>query len=85
MLLITHLFIAFSSLVFTTYLYFSPSKAKFNVAYGLVGGTIVSGTALVITTHSPLLSSCVTGLVYLGIATFGIVASQRKFASEKAL
>ena len=85
MLLITHVLVALSSIIATGLAYLSPSQRKLRTSYGLVGLTLASGTALVITTHSPLLSSCMTGLAYLGIVTFGIVASQRKFAAEKSL
>lgn len=85
MLLLLHIAIALSSLGFTTHLYFSPTKAKFRLAYGLVGGTLASGTALVITTHSPLLSSCLTGLAYLVAVSFGLALAHRKFASEESI
>jgi hypothetical protein len=62
-----------------------PTKRKLQISYSLVGLTLVSGTALVVTTHSPLLSSCMTGLVYLGIVLSGIFATQRKLATEQAL
>ena len=82
MLLLAHILIALSSLGFTTHLYFSSTKVKFKVAYGLIGGTLASGTALVIATHSPMLSSCITGLAYLGAVSFGLFVAHRKFASE---
>jgi len=85
MLLITHILIALGSLGFTTYLYFSPSKSKFRLAYGLVGGTLASGTILVIITHSPLLSSCLTGLIYLSAVSFGLALAYNKLAVQKAI
>ena len=80
MLLVTHIVIALSSLVFTTYVYFHPTRSKINLAYGLVGATLVSGAWLVVSTHSPLLSSCVSGLAYLAAAATGIALSVRKLA-----
>ena len=80
MLLILHIAIALSSLGYTTYLYNSPSRAGVNTALTLVGTTLVSGTALVATTHSNILSTCLTGLVYLGAVSFGIVAARGKLA-----
>ncbi len=78
MIVLLHVLIALSSVAYTTYLYFRPSKSKFYAAYGLIGATLASGTYLVVSTHSPLLSSCVTGLVYLGIVSFGVFAASRK-------
>jgi hypothetical protein len=84
MLLLTHLVIALSSLIYTTYLYVRPSRAKVKVAYVLVAGTLASGTWLVVGTHAALLSSCISGLVYLGAVTVGLALSARKLAHETA-
>lgn len=80
MIVLLHVLIALSSVAYTTYLYFRPTKRKFYAAYGLIGATLASGTYLVISTHSPLLSSCVTGLVYLGIVSAGVFAASQKSA-----
>jgi hypothetical protein len=82
MLLITHISIAILSLLATSYTFFVPSRAKLHTSYGLTAATIISGTYLVISTHSPLLSSCVTGLVYLGIVTAGLIAAHRKLSTD---
>lgn len=82
MLLLTHLVIALSSLVFTTYLYVRPSRAKLKVATALVTGTLASGTWLVVSTHAPLLSSCVSGVAYLSIVGVGMMLSVHKLARE---
>lgn len=79
-----HIIIALSSVAYTTYLLFSPSKLKFYVSYGLVGLTLLSGTILVIITHSPLLSACETGLLYSGIVLSGILAAHRRLAYSEA-
>jgi hypothetical protein len=78
MILLFHVLIALSSLAFTTYLYFRPSKGKFYASYGLIAATLASGTWLVVSTHSPLLSSCITGLIYLGVVLSGVFAAHRK-------
>lgn len=82
MVVLLHVLIALTSVIYTTYLYFQPSKRKFYAAYGLIGATLASGTYLVISTHSPLLSSCVTGLVYLGIVLSGLAAASRKLTEK---
>lgn len=82
MLLLAHVLIALSSLVFTSYLFFAPAKRNFYISYGLVGLTLFSGTILVLSTHSPILASCVTGLVYIGVVLIGIVGARHRLASS---
>ena len=83
MILLLHIIIALGSVAYTSYLYFSPTRKHFYAAYGLVGLTLASGTYLVLSTHSSLLTSCITGLVYIGIVLGGITAAQRKLAGVK--
>lgn len=78
MIVLLHVLIAISSVAWTTHLYFAPTRRKFYAAYGLIAATLASGTYLVISTHSPLLSSCVTGLIYLGVVLSGVFAASRK-------
>lgn len=82
MFLILHITIALSSLIYTTYLYARPSRRKFYASYGLIAATLLSGTYLVISTHSPLVSSCITGLVYLSVAFYGIFAAHQKLTRQ---
>lgn len=82
MILLLHLIVALSSLVASTTAYVMPSKTRLRITYGLVGLTLASGTYLVWSTHSPLLSSCVSGLVYVAVVMTGIVAAQRKLARQ---
>jgi hypothetical protein len=78
MLILVHVLIALASIAWITYLYLRPSARKFYPAYGLIAATLVSGTYLVISTGSPLLSSCVTGLVYLAVAGAGLLAASMR-------
>lgn len=80
MALILHVVIALSSIIFTGFTYFIPSSNKLRLSYAFVVLTLASGVYLVVQTHAPLLSSCLTGLVYLGIVGFEIMAAQRKYA-----
>jgi hypothetical protein len=82
MFILAHVIIALSSMALTTYLYFKPSKRKFHAAYGLVAATLASGTYLVVSTHSPLLSSCMTGLIYLGAVSGGMIAARRRVRAD---
>jgi len=78
MIVLLHVIIALSSVTYTAYLFFRPIKRNFIISYGLIGSTFVTGIYLVWSTHSPLLQSCVAGLAYLSVVSFGIAAAQRK-------
>src|ERR1700755_2590582 len=82
MVLITHIIIALSSLIFTTYMYFAPSKRKFTASYVLIALTLASGTYLVVSTHAQILQSCTAGLLYLAVVIFGVVAAYHKLAEQ---
>ncbi len=84
MLVLIHIVIALSSLAQTTALFFSPTAAKFHLAYALIGGTLLSGTFLVISTHAPLIQACLSGLVYLSLASGGLILAHRKYALENS-
>lgn len=64
MLLLTHITVAILGLLQATYALVSPSRRKLHMVYGLLAATLASGTYLVITLHSPILSSCLSGLLY---------------------
>ena len=83
MILLLHVIIALSSIITTTVLAFSPSRMKMRISYALIALTLVSGTYLVISTHSPLVSSCLSGLAYLAVALSGVVIGYRRLAAER--
>lgn len=78
--LITHIIIAFSGLALTTYAYLQPSKAHLRLAYIFVGLTFATGFYLVAMAPAHMLQACTSGLVYLGLASIGIVATKTKLA-----
>jgi len=83
MVLILHIVIALSSVAYTTYLFFAPSKSKLRVSYSLVAATLVTGTFLVVANPSKMVSSCISGLIYIGAISLGLVAVQMKLASSQ--
>jgi len=83
MLLLAHVIIALSGLVSSTYAVIDPSVSKLRISYGLVLATIASGTVLVISTHAKLLSACITGLVYIGVALSLILSAQHRLVTDK--
>jgi hypothetical protein len=79
MILVLHIAIALASIIATTRAFFRPSKAQFYSSYGLIGATLASGTYLVVSTHSPMIQSCVTGLTYLLVVSVGIFAAHHHY------
>lgn len=63
--------------------YLSPSKTKLRATYGLTLLTLASGTYLVWSLHAPLLSSCITGIIYLAVVMSGVLAAWRKVAHQQ--
>lgn len=82
MILTLHIIIALAGLLVTGLTWVSPTKAKLQSSAGLLAATLASGTYLVVATGASLVHSCVMGLIYTGIVTVGIVAAQRKYASQ---
>jgi hypothetical protein len=78
MIIVLHIFIALASLVYTTYLFVMPAESRFRPAYALVGLTLVSGVYLVASKPAALAHMCVSGLIYLGVVSVGIVAARAK-------
>ncbi len=80
MLLLLHIIIATTSIIYTAYVYFFPTRSKLNIAYSLVAGTLISGTFLLLSTPSHMVSTCITGLTYLGEVSIGIISARHKLA-----
>lgn len=83
MLLVGHIIIALTSLIYTGRTYLRPSKKSLKLSYYLVLATLASGTYLVLSTHAPLTASCITGLIYLGTVSAGLVSAHLKLARQR--
>lgn len=84
MLLVPHIIIALGSIIYSTYLFFAPSKRNLRISYGLVGLTLASGTLLVVTSGARVLQACITGLLYLGVVSTGILYAHYELSHAKA-
>ncbi len=80
MILLPHIIIALASVAFSTYAAFAPSQTKLRASYGLLAGTLITGTWLVVSSHAAILSACVTGLAYTGIVTTLLAVANRRLA-----
>lgn len=76
-----HIAIALLSVIYTAYVYFSPTKAKLRGSYALAGLTLATGTWLVVSNPAHLVQACISGLVFLSVIFFGIALAQNKLAS----
>lgn len=78
MVLISHIIISLCSLIFASYAIIKPSSKKLIGSYSLVAATLISGTYLVVSTKSSMISACVTGLAYtLLVVTLTLLAKIR--------
>ncbi len=80
MILPLHIAIALTSVIYTAFVYFAPTKAKLRGSYVLVTLTVASGTWLVVANPAHMVQSCITGLVYLGVIFFGIGLAHNKMS-----
>ena len=85
MLLVIHIVIALGSIIGTTWALLQPSKRSLQLSYALVGMTLASGTYLVWSTHSPLVASCTTGLIYICGTTAGLSIARHKLLQFEKL
>lgn len=82
MLLLAHIIIALSSLIFTGFVFIRPSQKRLYFAYALVALTLITGTYLVVLMPAHLAKSCVSGLIYLAFVSAGIVAARHKLVAS---
>ena len=82
-MLFIHISIALLSLAASGLTYVRPAQKFFMVSYILVGGTLVTGTALVISAPTHLGMACVSGLVYLALVSATIGAARLKFVAGR--
>ena len=80
MIVFIHVAIAIFSMVMVSVAYARPTANKINTSYGLVALTVLSGSYMMVATSVNMLQACTSGLVYIGIVTAGIVATQMKLA-----
>jgi hypothetical protein len=67
MLLIIHVLAGLLSILTASMAVFGPSRNRLKGTFCLIGLTLATGTYLVLSLSAPLLSSCITGLVYLSV------------------
>jgi hypothetical protein len=83
MVLLAHIVIALTSLLVTAFAYIAPSVTKLRVSMVLLGLTVASGTYLVLSAGTHMVQACTTGLLYIGVVSYGIIAARQKLLSAK--
>lgn len=84
MIILLHVLIALSGIIWTTYGYFRPTNVNLRVSYALVALTFTSGFYLVWSEPAQILHMCLSGLTYLAIVGGGIALSKRKLMALQA-
>ncbi|HEX7483565.1 MAG TPA: hypothetical protein VF281_00275 [Candidatus Saccharimonadales bacterium] len=84
MILLTHILIAISSIIYTSPLLVHPSRTKLRTSYILIAATLASGTYLTILNPVHMLQTCTTGLVYVVIVSAGVFIARRQLIKREA-
>lgn len=84
MILLTHILIAISSIIYTSLLLVQPSRTKLRTSYILIAATLASGTYLTILNPVHMLQTCTTGLVYVVIVSAGVYIARQQLIKREA-
>lgn len=82
MILLSHIIIAFISLISAGILYFFPSKLKLQVTYVTTGLMLISGFYLVLSKPTSMTQACISGLTSLAIISYAIVSARNKIYKQ---
>ena len=83
MVVLIHVIIALTSITVASFLFFKPSAPLMKYSYGLIAGTVASGSFLVVMSPSHALHACVAGLVYTAIVTAATLAARVKLVRQQ--
>jgi hypothetical protein len=64
-MVILHVGVALTSILYTAYIFFAPSYSKMRVTYGLVAATVITGTILAVSNPAHMPEACALGVAYL--------------------
>jgi hypothetical protein len=83
LLVFFHVAAALGSIIYTGFSSIRPSSQKQKISVCLIASTLISGTYLVYSTHSNMLSSCETGLVYFAFVSALSISAHKKLQKQK--
>ena len=81
MILLLHVVIAISTVGFSGIALIKPTKTKLYSSYSLAIATFLTGGYLVIVSRAHLVSSCIIGLVFLGVVGSMLFAASKRLVS----
>ncbi|HLE49387.1 MAG TPA: hypothetical protein VI819_05150 [Patescibacteria group bacterium] len=77
-MLIIHIFLALTSVLYSFYTSITPSNRKVFVTGIAFLATLASGALLTITTHANIVKVCISGVVYSAIVLTNIIITRKK-------
>jgi hypothetical protein len=83
MLLLLHILVAVSSVIYTAFVFVRPTRSKLRGSYALIALTLISGTILVVQSNAHLVQACITGITYVSIMLMGVAAVQYRLNSRE--
>jgi carbon starvation protein CstA len=84
MFVLVHVIIALLSMAHATYLYKKPTRDRLRTSYVLVAMTMTSGFYLAVSAPKHIAETCIVGLLYLAVVSFGIAGAVHKLAADRA-
>jgi hypothetical protein len=82
MLILVHVSVALLGLLAATHAAILRARWSLRASYGLVAATFVTGAALVLQAHAPLASACLSGLMYVAVATPLLVMARYRLGHQ---
>jgi hypothetical membrane protein len=81
-MLLLHVMVALIGIFLSGFGAVFPSRKRLHATYAFIAFTLASGSFLVISTHSAILSACMTGLGYLAVTLSGAFITHRRLAHQ---
>jgi len=83
MIILIHVIFAITSIITASFTFFNPTIKKLIVSYGLILGTVGTGTYLLVTVPSHILESCIMGISYLTVVTIATIAAHVRLHAKQ--
>jgi hypothetical protein len=84
MITFLHVLLAIASLTYITYSLIRPTRKQLSFSYGMVILTLISGILLAVINPAHITQVCTSGILYLAVASVGIIATNIKLANVKS-
>lgn len=84
-MLILHIIIAISTVGASGFSLIKPTSNKIRLSYLLTIMTFITGGYLVVVKPSHLVSSCITGLIFLGVVGTLLFMANKRFAKSEEI